>query len=66
MSGVPLPQSANTSMFQSPAQGSVGGATETPFRPRKHPTLRPLTAAYNAASSDQRVGDLFATSCNQW
>ena len=51
----PLLQNTNNSVFQSPAQAPVGSRTGTPLRPQKPPTLRPLTAAYNAAASDQRV-----------
>ena len=55
MSEQSVVQTEEVSLYQSPAQKPTTSATATPVRWQKPPTLRPLTAAYNAAASDHTV-----------
>ena len=48
-------RSANTSIYQSPSIPSHLNKTGPSIRPQKPPSLRPLTAAYNAAASEHTV-----------
>lgn len=48
-------ETASHSLFMSPSVVASSSITGTPHQPRKHASIRPLTAAYNAAASDQTV-----------